>query len=159
MVSCLFGVALLGIGRGLIVWGAAAFLAVVLTPMVQGASHAIWQTKVPATVQGRVFSARIVMGQIGGALALPVGGLLADRAFEPLMSGSSSLARALSPLVGSGPGAGMGLMFVLFGILGTLASAAGYLYRPIREIETLLPDAVPDAVVAPVGEAAGTGRE
>ncbi len=159
MVSCLFGVVVLGVGRGLVVWSVGAFVAVALTPMVQGASHAIWQTKVPASVQGRVFSARIVIGQIGGALALPVGGLLADRAFEPLMRGSSSLARTLSPLVGSGPGAGMGLMFVLFGILGTLASAGGYLYRPVREIESLLPDAAPDGAIAPAVEAAATGRE
>ncbi len=155
MVSCLFGVVLLGVGQGLVVWGVGAFVAVALTPMVQGSSSAIWQTKVPALVQGRVFSARIVIGQIGGALALPVGGLLADRVFEPLMRGSSSLARTMSPLVGSGPGAGMGLMFVLFGILGTLASAAGYLYRPVREIETLLPDAVEGAVPAPAAAAGG----
>ncbi len=155
MVSCLFGVVLLGIGQTLVVWGVGAFLAVALTPMVQGSSNAIWQTKVPANVQGRVFSARIVIGQIGGALALPVGGLLADRAFEPLMRGSSALARTMSPLVGSGPGAGMGLMFVLFGILGTLASAGGYLYRPVREIETLLPDAVDAAATAPAAAAGG----
>ena len=155
MVSCLFGVVLLGVGQTLVVWGVGAFLAVVLTPMVQGSSNAIWQTKVPANVQGRVFSARIVIGQIGGALALPVGGLLADRAFEPLMRGSSALARTMSPLVGSGPGAGMGLMFVLFGILGTLASAGGYLYRPVREIEALLPDAVGAAAAAPAAAAGG----
>lgn len=154
-VSCLFGVVLLGVGRGLVVWGVGAFAATVLTPMVQGASHAIWQTKVPAALQGRVFSARIVMGQIGGALALPVGGLLADRVFEPLMRGTSALARVASPLVGTGSGAGMGLMFVFFGILGTLVSASGYLYRPVREIETLLPDAVEQAspsLIAASGE-------
>jgi predicted MFS family arabinose efflux permease len=145
MVSCLFGVVVLGVGRGLVVWGAGAFVAVALTPMVQGASHAIWQTKVPPALQGRVFSARIVIGQIGGALALPVGGLLADRLFEPLMRGSSALARTMTPLVGNGPGSGMGLMFVLFGLLGTLAALGGYLYRPVRDIETILPDAVPSS--------------
>ena len=66
--------------------------------------------------------------------------MFADRLFEPLMLGTSSLARALVPLVGSGPGAGMGLMFVLFGLLGTAAAAAGFAYRPLRDIETILPD-------------------
>jgi MFS family permease len=145
MVSCLFGVVVLGVGRGLVVWGAGAFVAVALTPMVQGASHAIWQTKVPPALQGRVFSARIVIGQIGGALALPVGGLLADRLFEPLMRGSSALARTMTPLVGNGPGSGMGLMFVLFGLLGTLAALGGCLHRPVRDIETILSDAVPSS--------------
>ncbi len=145
MASSLFGMTLLGVGRGLIVWGIGAFVAVVTTPLAQGSSHAIWQSKIPAHLQGRVFSARIAIGQIGGALALPIGGLLADRLFEPLMRGSSALARTMTPLVGSGPGSGMGLMFVLFGLLGTLAAVGGYLYRPVRDIETILPDAVPSA--------------
>jgi hypothetical protein len=91
-------------------------------------------------MQGRVFSARIMIGQIGGAIALPVSGLLADFVFEPLMQGPSIVAQVLSPLVGTGPGAGMGLMFVLFGLMGAAATVVAYLYRPIREIETLLPD-------------------
>ena len=48
----------------------------------------------------------------------------------------------------------MGLMFVLFGLLGTLVTVAGYLYRPVRNIETLLPDTVPDHPVAPATQAA-----
>ena len=146
MASSLFGMTLLGVGRGLVVWGIGAFVAVVTTPLAQGSSHAIWQSKIPAHLQGRVFSARIAIGQIGGALALPIGGLLADRLFEPLMRGSSALARTMTPLVGSGPGSGMGLMFVLFGLLGTLAAVGGYLCRPVRDIETILPDAVPSAL-------------
>ena len=47
----------------------------------------------------------------------------------------------------------MGLMFVLFGLLGTLAAVAGYLYRPVRDIETILPDAVPDQPVPPATQA------
>jgi MFS family permease len=154
MVSSLFGSLLLGVGRGLAVWGAGAFVTMVVVPMVQGSSQAIWQLKIPAHLQGRVFSARIVIGQIGGALALPIGGLLADHLFEPLMRGSSALARTMTPLVGSGPGSGMGLMFVLFGLLGTLVTVAGYLYRPVRNIETILPDVVPDHPVAPATQAA-----
>ncbi|MCX6100429.1 MAG: hypothetical protein NTV92_03225, partial [Candidatus Bipolaricaulota bacterium] len=83
---------------------------------------------------------------------LPTSGRSAlANALEPLMSGSSALARALRPLVGSGPGAGIGLMFVLAGLVGAAAAVVGYLYRPVREIETLVPD-VPPASVAPEAE-------
>jgi len=136
----IFGDIVLGVGRSLYVWGAGAFFSMFFVPMANGASAAIWQTKIPPHLQGRVFSARIVIGQIGGAVALPLAGLLADGLFEPLMSGSSAVARVLAPLVGTGPGAGMGLMFVLFGLLGTCVAAAAFAYRPIREIETILPD-------------------
>lgn len=140
LASCLLGQILMGVGRNLFVWTTGAFLITVAIPIASGASQSIWQTKVPAHLQGRVFSARLMIGQIGGAVALPLGGILADRIFEPLMSGTSLLARALAPLVGTGPGAGMGLMFVLFGILGALATVAAWFYRPVREIETILPD-------------------
>jgi DHA3 family macrolide efflux protein-like MFS transporter len=140
LASTLIGQTLIGAGRGLAVWAVGAFITSATVPTASGSSHSIWQAKVPAALQGRVFAARIMIGQIGGAVAIPLGGVLADRVFEPLMQGSSPLARILSPLVGTGPGAGMGLMFVLFGILGAAATVGAYLYRPVREIETLLPD-------------------
>ena len=156
LVSTFIGNVLLGIGQSLVVWSVGAIAAVLFIPLASGASQSIWQSKVSPHLQGRVFSARIVIGQIGGAIALPLAGLLADHVFEPLMIGTSPLAAALSHVVGSGRGAGMGLMFVLFGILGGLATIAAYRFRPIREIETILPDhdeapseeATPDADAA-----------
>lgn len=66
----------------------------------------------------------------------PPAGVLADRVFEPVMSDTSALAQVLVPLVGRRPGAAMGLMIVL---LGTAGATAGFAYRPIREIERILP--------------------
>jgi len=143
--SSLVGNVLVGVGRGLFLWAGGAFLAEAIMPIALGANQAIWQMKTPAELQGRIFSARIVVTQLAATLAMILGGILADRVFEPFMSGSSALARALQPLVGSGPGAGIGLMFVLAGVIGAAAAVAGYLYRPVRDIETLLPDAEPDA--------------
>jgi len=140
LVTSLLGNTVLGMGRGLLVWGIGAFLSMFFIPMANGASHTIWQLKIPPHLQGRVFAARILIGQIGGAVAIPLAGVLADRAFEPLMAGGSALARALAPLVGRGPGAGMGLMFVLFGLLGGIAGLLGFAYRPLRDIERLLSD-------------------
>ena len=141
--SSLIGNVLVGVGRGLFLWSAGAFLAEAIMPIGLGANQAIWQTKTPAHLQGRIFSARIVVTQLGATLAILLGGVLADRVFEPFMSGASAVARALRPLVGSGPGAGMGLMFVLAGLAGAAAAVGGWLYRPVREVETLLPDPEP----------------
>jgi MFS family permease len=144
--SSLAGNILVGVGRGIFFWAAGAFLAEAIMPIGLGANQAIWQTKTPAHLQGRIFSARIVVTQLAATLAMIVGGVLADRVFEPFMAGSGTVARVLQTLIGSGPGSGIGLMFVLAGLLGAAAAVAGYLYRPVRDIETLLPDAaVPSA--------------
>jgi MFS transporter, DHA3 family, macrolide efflux protein len=146
--SSLLGNVLVGVGRSVLVWGAGAFLAEAIMPIALGANQAIWQMKTPAHLQGRIFSARIVVTQLGATLALIAGGVLADSVFEPFMSGPSGFANALRPLVGSGPGAGIALMFVLAGLVGALAAAVAYFYRPVRDIETLLPD-----IPTPVGDA------
>jgi DHA3 family macrolide efflux protein-like MFS transporter len=42
--------------------------------------------------------------------------------------------------VGSGPGAGMGLLFVMTGLLGAAVGFAGYVIPVISDAETILPD-------------------
>jgi hypothetical protein len=79
---------------------------------------------------------RTAMAPLGYLIAGP----LADRILEPAMAIGGSLSESLGWLVGTGPGAGMALMFVGTATLGTLISASGYLIRPIRRVEDELPD-------------------
>ena len=66
---------------------------------------------------------------------------MADGIFEPLMiKPSGVVARFFEPLVGSGPGAGMGLIFVITGLLGAAVGLAGYVIPVIRNAEDILPD-------------------
>jgi hypothetical protein len=52
-------------------------------------------------------------------------------------------------LVGVGPGAGMGLMLAIAGLLCAVVGLAGYAFPVIRDAESLLPDhdALPAAAV------------
>jgi MFS family permease len=141
MGSSLLGQALMGTGQSLPVWLTAGFLMLAFLPFINGSNQAIWQAKVAPDVQGRVFSARRLIAQVTIPLGMLAGGLLADNVFEPLMMApTGGLPLALTGLVGSGPGAGMGLLFVITGVLGTIVGAAGYLVPPIRYAEDLLPD-------------------
>jgi hypothetical protein len=82
--------------------------------------------------------------KIHGVLAgLLLTGLLADRVFEPAMRPGGAHAPWLGPLIGTGPGAGMTILLVVCGVLCAAVSLWGYLVRPIREIETILPDHKP----------------
>lgn len=153
------GYALMGMGRGTIVWALGAFCSSFSVSIALAANQAYWQSKVPPDIQGKVFSMRRMIAQIAGPLALLAAGPLADRVFEPMMASGTS---PLTFLVGSGRGAGMGLQMVIFGTLGALAGLAGFLFRATREAESLLPDhtqpepesttkSAPDPVAVPAG--------
>lgn len=139
-LSFLFGDLLFAIARGVTVWVVAAFVAAFFIPFMLAANRAIWQAKVPPILQGRVFS---VQGMLQRAM-MPVGylaaGPLADRVFEPAMTAGGMLAPIFGPLVGTGPGAGMALMFAGTAILGTAMCVIGYAFRAIRQVEDDLPD-------------------
>ena len=147
----LFGEVLMGFGRGLPVWLVASFLGAMTIPIINGSNQAIWQAKVAPDVQGRVFSVRRLIAQISGPVAILLAGPLADRVFEPAMQPGGSLAPVFGGLIGTGPGAGMALMFIVIGILGMLAGLAGYVFPAVRNVETLIPDH--QAIAAPEGEA------
>jgi MFS family permease len=136
----LFGALLFGLGQDVYVWALTSFLGMLLLPIVNGSSQAIWQAKVAPDVQGRVFATRLLIAQISVPLAMVLTGPLADWVFEPAMKEGGSLTTAFGWLIGIGPGAGMALMFVITGILGTLVSLAAYLIPVIRNAEDILPD-------------------
>jgi hypothetical protein len=76
-------------------------------------------------------------------LAYLTAGPLADRVFEPLMREGGALARTLlGKMLGTGPGRGIGLIYVLSGLLVILISAVAYLNPRIRRLEVEVPDAI-----------------
>ena len=138
-VSLLEGV-LMGVGRSLPVWVAASFLGALFIPVINGSNQAIWQAKVAPDVQGRVFSIRRLIAWFVNPLAMLIAGPLADFVLEPAMRTGGTLTGAFGWLVGTGPGAGVGLMFVFCGILAALVGLGGYTVPAIRRAEDILPD-------------------
>jgi len=136
----LVGLVGVGVGRSLPVWAGAMFAMAMIFPTVNASSQTIWQSKVPPDLQGRVFSVRLMLAQVGTPLAMLLAGPLADRVFEPGMRAGGALAKTFGPLVGTGPGAGMGLMLVFGGLLAAVAALVGFAYRPLRVVESALPD-------------------
>jgi DHA3 family macrolide efflux protein-like MFS transporter len=115
-------------------------------PIVLSCSQALWQSKVAPEVQGRVFGVRRVMAWSTLPLAYLVAGPLADRVFTPLLATGGLLVNSLGRVIGVGPGRGIGLLFMLLGLLVVMTSVAGYLYPRLRFLEDELPDTVVDQV-------------
>jgi MFS family permease len=138
--SSLLGVTLLGIGRTPIVWMVAAFLGMFFMPFSNGGNQAIWQSKVPPEYQGRVFSTRGLIATISTPISMVIAGPLADNVMTPAMMPGGPLAPIFGWLVGVGPGAGIALIFVIVGIIGTAAALIGYAFSDIRDVEKKVPD-------------------
>jgi DHA3 family macrolide efflux protein-like MFS transporter len=136
----IFGNALMGIGQTMQVWVAAGFIGLLILPFINGSNQSIWQAKVAPDLQGRVFATRRLIAQIAGPIGLLLAGPLADRVFEPAMQAGGALADSWGWLVGVGPGAGMGLLIVVTGLLAALAGVVGYVIPQIRNAERLMPD-------------------
>jgi DHA3 family macrolide efflux protein-like MFS transporter len=139
-LSGLFGVILMGLGRGVPVWTSASFLSSFTSPFLNGSNQTIWQSKVAPDVQGKVFATRRLIAWLSMPLATLVAGPLADKVMEPAMRQGSSLASLFGPLVGIGPGAGMSLIILFMGLIITVIGFAGYAVPALRYVETLLPD-------------------
>jgi MFS transporter, DHA3 family, macrolide efflux protein len=148
--SGLLGQVVMGLGRGTLVWMIGAFMILFFIPLLNGANQAIWQAKVPPDLQGRVFAARRLIAQITAPVAMLLGGFLADSVFEPAMMPDGWLAGAFGWLVGTGAGAGMSLIFIITGLLSVGVGLSGYLFPVVRDIETILPDYIPEAEPEPV---------
>ena len=124
-------------------------------PILNAASQAIWQTKVPHDIQGRVFAVRRMIGLSVAPLGVLAAGPLADRVFEPLFLPGGLFVNNIGRIIGTGSGRGIGLLIVTMGMLSALAAIAAYLHPRVRLVEAELPDAVPD--LQP--EAAGPGLD
>ncbi|MBX3052608.1 MAG: MFS transporter [Caldilineaceae bacterium] len=140
--SGLLGVTGLGLARTLPFWVVAAFASMFFNQILNASNQAIWQAKVDPDVQGRVFAVRRLIAQIAAPVAMFFSGFLADRIFEPAMQPGGGWANAFGWLVGTGPGAGMGLLLAISGVLTALVALSGYLVPAIRDAETILPDHV-----------------
>lgn len=114
-------------------------------PMASAPSQAIFQSKVAPAVQGRVFAMRTLISRSMMPLAFLLAGPLADRLFEPLMRAGGALSGSfIAGLIGNGAGRGIGLIFILSGITLAGATALAYANPRIRNVETELPDAIPE---------------
>ena len=137
------GLILIGLrpGVGLVITGV---LLLHLTHPVAGASsQSIWQSKVPPNLQGRVFAIRQVSAISAAPIAFLLAGTLADNVFEPAMAEAGGV---VGTVFGSGPGRGIGVMFVLAGVFVLLTVLVAWNHSRIRNLEMEVPDLEPVAI-------------
>ncbi|MCB0035707.1 MAG: hypothetical protein KDE51_16865, partial [Anaerolineales bacterium] len=140
-----------GLRPSLVLITAASFTMMLCFAFISTLIGPVLQTKVALDVQGRVFAMVGFLGMILEPLGQLIVGPLTDNLFEPAMQEGGALAAVLAPIIGSGTGRGMAAVFLLTGSCVFLLGLYGFLNPQVRELETQLPDAIPDeqAAVAP----------
>ncbi|MCA9897402.1 MAG: MFS transporter [Anaerolineales bacterium] len=131
---------LFGAGQILPIWLVAGFMMSALVPLINGSNQAIWQAKVAPDVQGRVFAIRRLIAWVSSPVAQLIAGPMADYVMEPAMHEGGQLAGTFGWLVGTGSGAGMGLMMVFSGVMASLVVLVAFSFPAVRHAEALLPD-------------------
>ncbi|GAA2634980.1 MFS transporter [Paractinoplanes durhamensis] len=108
-------------------WAASGVVRNLSTQLTNAPLTAIWQERIPPSVQGSVFGARRLLGQGPYPIAVLAGGYLADRLFQP----GSALVEAASRVVPrfGEPGGGYGLL-IAAAALGELMLVVALLTTP-----------------------------
>ncbi|MDM9382059.1 MFS transporter [Chlorogloeopsis sp. ULAP01] len=123
-----------GLGRVPQVWIPAQFCSSLNFPFLGSCDTAIWMSQVEPSMQGRVFATQSLMFQIVGAVATLIAGPLADRIFEPLMMSQSRIANVLSHVVGSAPGAGIAILYIISSVGLIAIGLAGYVLPGLQAV-------------------------
>ncbi len=142
-------IALQGVHPTAALVGAGLFGFYLCLPVVNASSAAIWQSRVPAGAQGRVFAVRRMVAQITAPLAYFTAGPLIDLLFRHLLTPGSAAAR-LFPFLGTGSGRGIGVLFLLMGAAVLVIALLGLASPALRAVEQPQTPDTPDESPAPV---------
>lgn len=132
---CLIGITLFGMGRSLVWWCIVVFIGCFGSPIYHTYQTIIIREKVDASMQGRIFSLQGMITQALTPLGFLGGGMLADYIFEPLMKKMFLGKNIITFFVGRQNGSGIGLIFVIAGLVGIAALTILKCNPAIKELE------------------------
>lgn len=133
-------VAAIGFQSGVPAITACLFGVFACLPLFYACNQTLWLLTVAADVQGRVFALRRTLIMGARLLASVLVGPLAERVFEPLMLPGGLLAARLGPLLGTGPGAGLRLLFLALGAALIFVSASSLAWPALRRLDDVRPE-------------------
>ncbi|NUR91974.1 MAG: MFS transporter, partial [Nonomuraea sp.] len=115
--------------------------------MLNGVYATVIQVKVPQRFHGRVIALNTLIAwstlPIGFGLVAPYGGAVV----EPLLARGGPLADTVGAVIGSGPGRGIGLMYLLFAVAIAVIALVAMRVRALARFDAEVPDALPDDLV------------
>ena len=115
--------------------------------LTNGIYATIVQIKVPQRYHGRVFAVNTVVAfstiPVAYGLIAPYG----SRLLEPLLAPGGALAGTVGRVIGVGPGRGIALMCILFGLAMVVQALVSLRIPAVGRFDERVPDALPDDLV------------
>jgi amino acid adenylation domain-containing protein len=139
--------ALIGARASLVVIAIGVFGMLAWITVLNGVYTTIVQVKVPQRFHGRVFAIQTLIAWS----TLPIGfGLVAPNAaglLNPLLVKGGALASTVGGVIGTGPGRGIGFMYVAFGLAIAAVALIAMRVPALARFDREVPDAVADDLV------------
>jgi len=103
-------------------------------PFVNTSADVLVRRNIANEKQGRAWGIIGVLSQIGFVVSYAVAGFLADRVFNPLLEEGGSLASTVGKIIGTGPGRGIGLLFIISGMFVVALAAISSRLTALRSL-------------------------
>ena len=110
---------LMAFGRTLPVWCIAGAVGWILIPLMNANRDVLLRTRIPVSMQGRVFSARNTLEFFTIPIGYFLGGVLVDKVFEPFMA-MQTADSLLTAAFGTGKGSGAAFLFFVIAFVGII---------------------------------------
>ncbi|MBG0815686.1 non-ribosomal peptide synthetase/MFS transporter [Planomonospora sp. ID82291] len=136
-----------GVRADLLVIGAGAFGMSMALTLVNGIYATIVQVKVAQRFHGRVFALNTMIAWSTTPIGLGLVAPYASAVLEPLMTPDGPLAPTLGTVLGTGPGRGIGLMYVVCAAMIIVIAGTALRLRPLARFDRETVDSVPDDVL------------
>jgi MFS family permease len=115
--------------------------------LVNGIYGTIIQTKVPQRFHGRVIAVNTMIAWSTLPLGFGVVGPYGSRLVGPLVAEHGPLAGSLGAVIGTGPGRGIAVLYVLFALAIAAVVGGSARTRALSRFDAEVPDAPPDDLV------------
>lgn len=135
------GAIILGLSKSLLSYIIAGTTIGIFGVVTNSSNQAIWQTKIPYELQGRVFSARRVISQCISIIPMAISGPLVDNFITPIFNRSEGIIYIFNRYInlpfifGQGKGGAISLISFLAGCMIFIISLSAFLFPVIMRVE------------------------
>ncbi|MDQ0191700.1 MFS transporter [Paenibacillus wynnii] len=135
MVFAGLSFSLLGLTTNLYFIIGAGFLFLSALPFINTSADVLVRQNISNEKQGRVWGIIGILSQLGFVVAYSLAGFLADHVFNPLLEEGGLLAPSIGEIIGTGPGRGIGLLFIIAGVLVMVLAGITSRFESIKSLE------------------------